>query len=69
MFSNEDVTIGSWMLSMNVNHEDKKAICDPACTANSIAVWSIPRCSGTKFSKSSLILLGAILLLNNAGHI
>ncbi|KAJ1687610.1 hypothetical protein LUZ63_019000 [Rhynchospora breviuscula] len=46
MFSNEDVTIGSWMLSMNVNHEDNKAICDPTCTAASIAVWTIPRCSG-----------------------
>ncbi|KAK8509215.1 hypothetical protein V6N12_018301 [Hibiscus sabdariffa] len=46
MFNNEDVTIGSWMLSMNVHHEDNRAICDPRCTPTSIAVWDIPRCSG-----------------------
>ncbi|XP_072979355.1 probable beta-1,3-galactosyltransferase 12 [Typha angustifolia] len=46
MFSNEDVTIGSWMLSMNVNHEDNQAICDPTCTPKSIAVWDVPKCSG-----------------------
>ncbi|KAM4121460.1 hypothetical protein ACB094_01G007500 [Castanea mollissima] len=46
MFSNEDVTIGSWMLSMNVHHEDNRAICDSRCTPTSIAVWDIPKCSG-----------------------
>ncbi|XP_057831119.1 probable beta-1,3-galactosyltransferase 12 isoform X2 [Cryptomeria japonica] len=46
MFSNEDVTIGSWMLAMNVNHEDNRAICDSRCKSNSIAVWDIPKCSG-----------------------
>jgi hypothetical protein len=46
MFSNEDVTIGSWMLAMNVYHEDNRAICDPRCTPTSIAVWDIPKCSG-----------------------
>ncbi|KAK9699760.1 hypothetical protein RND81_08G194500 [Saponaria officinalis] len=46
MFSNEDVTIGSWMLAMNVHHEDNRAICDPQCTPTSIAVWDIPKCSG-----------------------
>ncbi|XVF35338.1 hypothetical protein REPUB_Repub18cG0137000 [Reevesia pubescens] len=46
MFNNEDVTIGSWMLAMNVHHEDNRAICDPRCTPTSIAVWDIPRCSG-----------------------
>ncbi|KAK1307517.1 putative beta-1,3-galactosyltransferase 12 [Acorus calamus] len=46
MFSNEDVTVGSWMLAMDVNHEDNRAICDPRCTPTSIAVWDIPRCSG-----------------------
>ncbi|KAK1307518.1 putative beta-1,3-galactosyltransferase 12 [Acorus calamus] len=44
MFSNEDVTVGSWMLAMDVNHEDNRAICDPRCTPTSIAV---PRCSVT----------------------
>lgn len=46
MFSNEDVTIGAWMLAMNVNHEDNRALCEPECTQSSIAVWDIPKCSG-----------------------
>ncbi|GAB4849400.1 hypothetical protein Ancab_004196 [Ancistrocladus abbreviatus] len=46
MFSNEDVTIGSWMLAMNVNHENTHALCEPECTSSSIAVWDIPKCSG-----------------------
>ncbi|KAF8409032.1 hypothetical protein HHK36_005104 [Tetracentron sinense] len=46
MFSNEDVTIGAWMLAMNVNHEDNRALCEPECTPSSIAVWDIPKCSG-----------------------
>ncbi|XP_074290278.1 putative beta-1,3-galactosyltransferase 14 [Silene latifolia] len=46
MFSNEDVTIGSWMLAMNVNHENNHELCSPECTSTSIAVWDIPKCSG-----------------------
>ncbi|XP_074319316.1 putative beta-1,3-galactosyltransferase 13 [Silene latifolia] len=46
MFSNEDVTIGSWMLAMNVSHENNLELCSPRCTSTSIAVWDIPRCSG-----------------------
>ncbi|MCD7470607.1 hypothetical protein HAX54_010588 [Datura stramonium] len=46
MFSNEDVTIGSWMLAMNVNHEDNRQLCQADCTPSSIAVWDIPKCSG-----------------------
>lgn len=46
MFNNEDVSIGSWILAMNVQHEDNRAICDPRCTSTSIAVWDIPKCSG-----------------------
>ncbi|URE43062.1 Galactosyltransferase [Musa troglodytarum] len=46
MFSNEDVTIGAWMLAMNVNHEDVHSLCEPDCTPSSIAVWDIPKCSG-----------------------
>ncbi|KAJ8765250.1 hypothetical protein K2173_011930 [Erythroxylum novogranatense] len=38
MFSNEDVTIGAWMLAMNVNHEDNRELCAPECTDSSIAV-------------------------------
>lgn len=46
MFSNEDVTIGAWMLAMNVNHEDNRQLCEPECSPSSIAVWDIPKCSG-----------------------
>ncbi|KAM0063389.1 putative galactosylxylosylprotein 3-beta-galactosyltransferase [Helianthus debilis subsp. tardiflorus] len=46
MFSNEDVTIGAWMLAMNVTHENNRQLCQPECTATSIAVWDIPKCSG-----------------------
>ncbi|KZV29696.1 putative beta-1,3-galactosyltransferase 14-like [Dorcoceras hygrometricum] len=46
MFSNEDVTIGSWMLAMNVTHEDNRKLCAAECTQSSIAVWDIPKCSG-----------------------
>ncbi|XP_015082231.1 probable beta-1,3-galactosyltransferase 14 [Solanum pennellii] len=46
MFSNEDVTIGSWMLAMNVNHENNQHLCESECTPSSIAVWDIPKCSG-----------------------
>ncbi|KAH1247158.1 putative beta-1,3-galactosyltransferase 14 [Glycine max] len=45
MFSNEDVTIGAWMLAMNVNHENNHELCATDCTATSIAVWDIPKCS------------------------
>ncbi|KAH7523814.1 probable beta-1,3-galactosyltransferase 12 [Ziziphus jujuba] len=60
MFSNEDVTIGSWMLAMNVQHEDNRAICDPRCTPTSIAVWDIPKCSGLCNPVSRLKELQAI---------
>lgn len=46
MFSNEDVTIGSWMLAMNVNHENNQNLCKAQCSSSSIAVWDIPKCSG-----------------------
>lgn len=46
MFSNEDVTIGAWMLAMNVNHENNHLLCESECTSSSIAVWDIPKCSG-----------------------
>lgn len=55
MFNNEDVTIGSWMLAMNVHHEDNRAICDPRCTPSSIAVWDIPKCSGNVIFLKSIL--------------
>lgn len=49
MFSNEDVTIGAWMLAMNVKHENNQALCSAECTSTSIGVWDIPKCSGMCF--------------------
>ena len=46
MFSNEDVTIGAWMLAMNVNHEENHQLCQTECTPTSIAVWDLPKCLG-----------------------
>ncbi|KAK3137301.1 hypothetical protein QOZ80_5BG0450550 [Eleusine coracana subsp. coracana] len=46
IFDYEDVTVGAWMLSMNVKHEDNRAMCDPKCTPSSIAVWDSKKCSG-----------------------
>ncbi|CAN6997674.1 hypothetical protein HID58_093942 [Brassica napus] len=46
MFNNEDVTIGAWMLAMNVNHENHHILCEPECSPSSVAVWDIPKCSG-----------------------
>ncbi|URE48679.1 Galactosyltransferase [Musa troglodytarum] len=51
MFSNEDVTIGAWMLAMNVNHENVHSLCEPDCTPSSIAVWDIPKCSGREWQE------------------
>ncbi|KAL3503134.1 hypothetical protein ACH5RR_037583 [Cinchona calisaya] len=59
MFSNEDVTIGAWMLAMNVNHENNKLLCQPECTKTSIAVWDIPRCSGLCEPEKKLLELHA----------
>ncbi|KAF3662129.1 putative Glutamate-gated kainate-type ion channel receptor subunit glur5 [Capsicum annuum] len=59
MFSNEDVTIGSWMLAMNVNHEDNRQLCEPVCTPSSIAVWDIPKCSGLCYPEKKMLELHA----------
>jgi hypothetical protein len=50
MFDYEDVTIGAWMIAMNVKPEDNRAICDPNCTP-SIAVWDSKKCSSTPSEK------------------
>ncbi|KAM1101390.1 hypothetical protein ACFX13_007889 [Malus domestica] len=57
MFSNEDVTIGAWMLAMNVNQENNKALCSQHCTSSSIAVWDIPKCSGLCNPETKLLEL------------
>lgn len=57
MFMNEDVTIGVWMLAMDVTHEDNRALCDPQCHPNSIAVWDLPKCSGLCHPTEQLSIL------------
>lgn len=66
MFSNEDVTIGAWMLAMNVNHEDNRALCAPECTPTSIAVWDIPKCSGLCNPETKLLELHQIDTCKNS---
>ena len=56
MFNNEDVTIGAWMLAMNVNHENHHILCEPECSPSSVAVWDIPKCSGSVY----LFLTGSV---------
>lgn len=46
LFMNEDVMVGAWMLALSVAHEDCRAMCEPECTKQSVAVWDIPTCSG-----------------------
>ncbi|KAI3933023.1 hypothetical protein MKW92_002546 [Papaver armeniacum] len=57
MFSNEDVTIGAWMLAMNVNHEDNRALCESECTPSFVAIWDIPACSGLCDPEKKLLKL------------
>ncbi|KAE9620791.1 hypothetical protein Lal_00019137 [Lupinus albus] len=57
MFSNEDVTIGAWMLAMNVEHEDNHELCASDCSGTSIAVWDIPKCSGLCNPENKMLAL------------
>ncbi|XP_039025701.1 probable beta-1,3-galactosyltransferase 14, partial [Hibiscus syriacus] len=57
MFSNEDVTIGAWMLEMNVNHEHNRNLCETSCSSTSIAVWDLPKCSGLCNPEAQLLEL------------
>lgn len=66
MFSNEDVTIGAWMLAMNVNHENNHALCEPQCTPSSIAVWDIPKCSGLCEPEKKLLELHQMQSCSNS---
>ncbi|KAH1120816.1 hypothetical protein J1N35_003976 [Gossypium stocksii] len=43
---NEDVTIGAWLLAMNVNFENNRRLCERKYTPTFIAVLDIPKCSG-----------------------
>lgn len=56
---NADVTIGSWMLALNSSHYDDRRMCEPACSATSLAVFDFPRCAGLCDAVESLPLLWA----------
>ena len=45
-FANEDVTVGSWMLAMQVQHFDDRRLCETKCSATSLAVFDFPQCAG-----------------------
>ncbi|GAB4819945.1 hypothetical protein N2152v2_006991 [Parachlorella kessleri] len=45
-FNNEDVTVGSWMLALNVTHFDDRRLCETSCSQSSLAVYDIPGCAG-----------------------
>ncbi|KAL4555121.1 hypothetical protein LXL04_037732 [Taraxacum kok-saghyz] len=64
-FSNEDVTIGAWMLAMNVNHENNRQLCQPECTPTSIAVWDIPKCSGLCNPEKKMLELHQMSMCSN----
>ncbi|KAJ9562705.1 hypothetical protein OSB04_007865 [Centaurea solstitialis] len=66
MFSNEDVTIGAWMLAMNVRHENNRQLCQPECTPTSIAVWDLPKCSGLCNPEKKLLELHEMKICSNS---
>ena len=41
-FANEDVTVGAWMLALDMKHYDDRRLCLPACGRAGIAVMDIP---------------------------
>eukprot|EP00793_Prasinoderma_coloniale_P000240 PRCOL_00005750-RA len=43
---NEDISVGLWMLAMNVSVRDERRLCHAMLAPNSLAVYDIPKCSG-----------------------
>lgn len=41
-----DVTVGGWMLAMNVTHLDDRRLCERECGDATLAVYDIPECAG-----------------------
>jgi hypothetical protein len=41
-----DVTIGAWMLALNMSHFDDRRLCQPGCSHHSIGVYDFPACAG-----------------------
>jgi len=44
--TNEDTTVGLWMIGLNATQEDDRRFCHAACSTNTIVVYDLPRCSG-----------------------
>jgi len=45
-FANEDVTVGSWMLALKMQHYDDRRLCATECSESSVAVYDMPTCAG-----------------------
>ncbi|CAI7731237.1 unnamed protein product [Closterium sp. NIES-53] len=45
MFTNEDVSVGAWMLAFDVQHEKTAYLCRKDCTPSAVAIWE-PLCAG-----------------------
>jgi len=56
-FNNEDVTVGAWMLALNVVHDDDRRLCDKSCKDTTIAMYDMPTCSGLCNATYSLPVL------------
>ncbi|CAI7770893.1 unnamed protein product, partial [Closterium sp. NIES-54] len=46
MFTNEDVSVGAWMLAFDVQHEKTAYLCRKDCTPSAVAIWE-PLCAVT----------------------
>lgn len=56
-FNNEDVTVGAWMLALNVVHDDDRRLCDKSCKETTIAMYDMPTCSGLCNATAALPVL------------
>jgi len=45
-FINEDVTVGGWMMMLDLKEYDDRRLCTPGCNPISIGVYPIDRCAG-----------------------
>ena len=59
VFANEDVTVGSWMLALNVRHESDLRLCRTTCTDDFLAVYDLPRTAGLQNPVDDLRALGS----------
>jgi hypothetical protein len=44
--SNEDVTVGAWMLALAGRHADDRRLCEARCSPSALVVYDMPTCSG-----------------------